>query len=87
MPRDPTLVPDWAVELTESVVGGAPFAIGDTVVTPDGRRVLITAGQYWGTRGLSNHWTWRQVYADGSLGPEERGYGWRPDPHSSARVH
>jgi hypothetical protein len=73
-----TKVESWVVELTEEVMGGSPFEIGDTVRHPDGRMVQIMNGQYWGTHGVSNFWYWREVRHDGSLGPEECGYGWKP---------
>lgn len=63
--------------LTESVIGGPPFKIGDTVSHPDGRTVRITNGQYWGTHGLSNFWYWREVLPGGALSETlEHGYGW-----------
>lgn len=73
-----TQVPGWVQELVREEIGGAPFAIGDVVKRPepDGRMVKIVEGQYWGLHGLSNHWTWREVRTDGSLGEEEWGYGW-----------
>lgn len=71
-------VQPWVKDLTEGVLGGAPFAVGDTVPHPSGRTVKITGGQYWGTHGLSNFWDWCEVRADGSLGPKESGYGWDP---------
>lgn len=71
-------VKQWVKDLTEEVVGGAPFAVGDTVPHPSGRTVKIVDGQYWATQGFSNHWTWQEVRADGTLGPEESGYGWDP---------
>ena len=74
-----TLVADWVQELTERVLGPAPFSVGDEVKHPDGRSVRIVAGRYWGRHGLSNHWTWREVFADGSLGAQESGYGWQPE--------
>jgi hypothetical protein len=67
----------WARELTEEVLGGPPFAIGDVVLHPSGRTVKIVGGQYWGTRGLSNFWQWKEVLENGELGPKEHGYGWR----------
>jgi hypothetical protein len=73
-----TQVPQWAQKLTEDVMGGAPFAIGDDVLHPSGRTVRIVGGQYWGTFGLSNHWHWREVLPGGELGPVESGYGWEP---------
>lgn len=78
-------VPGWARDITESVLGPAPFGIGDVVVHPDGRRVQIIDGCYWAPAGLSNHWNWREVFADGTLGALEQGYGWRPE--SSSTLH
>lgn len=64
-------------EFTESVIGGAPFKVGDTVQHPDGRKVKIIRGQWWGTYGLSNHWSWQEVLEDGTLSDKvEHGYGW-----------
>ena len=41
-----------------------------------GRPVKIVSGQYWGTYGLSNHWSWRTVLPDGSLHKNKcSGYG------------
>jgi|GEM_PF-2462451 len=65
------------VALTESVVGGAPFKIGDVVKHPTGKMVKIISGQYWGKYGISNFWYWREVKESGGLGKEECGYGWR----------
>ena len=47
--------------ITEAVVGGPPFRIGDDVLSVDRRRVRIVDGVYWGERGFSNFWTWREV--------------------------
>lgn len=73
-----TSVKAWVTDLTESVLGGAPFAIGDVVTHPDGRTVKITGGQYWGEHGLSNFWYWREL-KEGCLGAEEHGYGWETE--------
>jgi hypothetical protein len=73
----------WAKELTERCLGGPPFKIGDRVKHPDGRTVIITAGQYWGEHGLSNFWYWREVLPDGKLGVEENGYGWQVEQEKS----
>ena len=67
----------WARNLTEEVLGGPPFVIGDVVKHPNGRMVKITGGSYWGHRGLSNYWYWREVLENGELGPTISGYGWR----------
>jgi len=56
---------------------GNNLAIGKTVLHHDGKRkVKITGGQFMGTYGLSNHWYYKEVMPDGSLGPEESDYGW-----------
>jgi len=52
------------------------FDVGDTMRHEDGRIVRVVGGQYWGTYGLSNHWSFKEVLADGSLGPKEHGYGY-----------
>ena len=72
------MVAPWVKTLTERGLGGPPFTIGDRVRHPDGRLVLIVGGAYWGLRGLSNFWSWREVRPDGTLGPRESGYGWEP---------
>ena len=75
------MVQRWVKDLTESALGGAPFEIGDVVMHPDGYKVKITGGQYWGTHGLSNCWTWKKVLKNGKLSKDEySGYGWRPEP-------
>ena len=52
--------------------------VGKTVMHPDGRMVKIISGCYldpvYGR--VTNWWTWQPVAEDGSLGPNERGYGW-----------
>lgn len=73
-------VQHWVRDMTESVIGGPPFAVGDTVKHPDGRTVKIIAGRYWGLRGISNWWYWREVLPDGTLSANrEHGYGWTVD--------
>ena len=70
----------WAKDLTESVLGGAPFKIGDRVKHPEHGLVEIVDGQYWGSHGLSNFWYWQKVLPDGTLDSEKlHGYGWRPE--------
>ena len=71
------MVAPWVKAMTESVIGGPPFAIGDVVKHPDGRTVKIISGQFWGEHGLSNHWSWKEVFPDGKLSETvEHGYGW-----------
>jgi hypothetical protein len=67
----------WVKDIVEDVLGGAPFKIGDAVRHPDGRRVKIIGGTYWGEFGLSNFWEWREVLPNNKFGPVESGYGWR----------
>lgn len=52
------------------------MAVGETLRHPDGRMVFITWGAYYGEFGLHNWWHWQEVKGDGTLGPEEQGYGW-----------
>jgi hypothetical protein len=53
------------------------MAVGEIVDHPDGRRVLIVSGSFYGSYGrVSNFWNWKEIGADGSFGPLESGYGW-----------
>ena len=55
----------------------ADMVPGTRLEHPDDGLVEITSGQYWGTHGLSNSWSWRKVMPDGTLHKEEKnGYGW-----------
>lgn len=77
-----TRVAEWVRKLTESVTGGAPFAVGDVVRHPDGHPVKIISGRYWGTYGVSNWWTWRECTPEGIERidrPVQSGYGWLPE--------
>lgn len=74
------MVANWVKELTEEVMGSAPFNIGDIVKHPDGYKVKIIGGSYWGNYGLSNHWSWKRVLDNGTLDTKiEYGYGWQPE--------
>lgn len=50
-----------------------------------GRPIKIISGQFLGTYGgLSNHWHWKEVLADGSLSErDEMGYGGKEDVFKS----
>ncbi len=50
--------------------------VGGRFRHPSGRTVEITSGQFLSNGRVSNFWYWREVVADGKLGPEENGYGW-----------
>jgi len=71
-------VAQWVKEMTEEVLGGPPFKVGDIVKHPDGKKVQILAGQYWGEHGISNFWYWKEVLPNGELGKSGSGYGWDP---------
>jgi len=66
----------WVKEIIEDSIDGRPLRVGERVKHLDGRLVEITKGQFYGTYGVSNFWHWEEVLEDGSLGPEEHGYGW-----------
>ena len=74
---EPTRVEPWVIEMTESVIGGAPVEIGRRYWHPEDGLIEITSGQYWGTHGLSNFWHWRVV----ETGEMKHGYGgeWEKD--------
>lgn len=50
-----------------------PLEVGK-VYLRHGKPVFITEGQYLGRHGVSNHWYWKPIETDGSLGKEESGY-------------
>jgi len=70
------MIRQFVKEMVEEVSPFSKVKVGDQLIHPSGRKVQITSGQFWGTRGVSNFWYWREVLEDGSLGPEEHGYGW-----------
>ncbi len=70
------MVDKWVKELTEEVFGQSSMRIGATIRHPKGYLVKVIDGQYWGTYGVSNFWSWRRVKPDGSLGKLVQGYGW-----------
>lgn len=68
----------WVRDLTEEVMP-QQFDIGDVITSPDGRRVKIVGGEYWGEHGLSNFWSFREVMGNGKLSKKlEHSYGWNP---------
>lgn len=63
---------DWIKEIVDETLGKNELEIGKTVKhIPTGKNVEITAGQYWGARGISNFWYWK--FEDGETG---HGYGY-----------
>ncbi len=67
-----------AREINQELAKGSSMAVGKTLKHPDGRTVKIKSGCFLDpTYGrVSNFWSWNEVLPDGSLGPEESGYGW-----------
>lgn len=45
------------------------------VVLFQGAPVLILSGSFYSNGRVSNFWTWRNVFPDGTLGPILSGYG------------
>lgn len=66
---------DLARNLTEEYYGN-DLRIGGHFNHPDHGHIVITDGQFWGTYGLSNFWSWRKVSDDGTVSKERfSGYG------------
>jgi hypothetical protein len=72
------MVEKWVKDLTEEVMGGPPVEIGKRYWHPVDGLIEITAGQYWGKHGLSNHWSWTVIetgeHKTGYAGPWERDF-------------
>ena len=72
-----TQVAPWVQDLVEEVSGKSKLAIGKTLMHPDGYKVKIISGQFWGEYGLSNFWYWRKVLKNNKLSKKVYcGYGW-----------
>ena len=69
-----TQVKQWVQDICNDVLGPCPIKIGQKWIIK-GKLCQITGGQYWGERGLSNHWDWREVNEDGTLGKAGSDYG------------
>ncbi len=65
-------------QMNRELEAESSMAIGKVVRHPDGRKVKIESGYFLDPiyHRVSNHWTWREVRPDGTLGPKESGYGW-----------
>lgn len=70
----------WVKEMCEDVFGREHLEIGKRYKIKNhkdlqpyerqhqnGTVVEVTGGQFWGERGLSNFWYWREVGSDGKL--------------------
>lgn len=57
--------------IVEETIGGSPVEIGNQYIHPEDGLITITAGQFWGDRGISNHWHWRVEETGGT----NHGYG------------
>ena len=64
------MVENWVKRLTEDVIGGSPVEVGHRYLHPEQGVIEIESGQYWGTHGLSNFWTWHIV----ETGEQKCGY-------------
>lgn len=72
-----TKVPQWVQDFVARYEGSsAHWKPGMRVKHPNGYEVEIVEGQYWGTHGLSNFWSWLPINEDGTYGELESGYGW-----------
>lgn len=65
------MVADWVKQMTEDVIGGSPLEVGKRYDHPQYGVIKVTAGQYWGTHGLSNFWYWTVE----ETGATHHGYG------------
>ena len=63
-------------QINNNLAKQSSMVIGKTIMHPDGRMVKIKSGQFLSNGRVSNHWCWNEVKKDGTLGPEECGYGW-----------
>lgn len=62
--------------MNEELAAKSKMKVGKKTMHPDGYEVLVTSGQFLSNGRVSNFWYWKRVNEDGSLGPEECGYGW-----------
>lgn len=67
-----------AKEMNQDLKSKSKMKIGEKIKHPDGRTVLVKSGYFLDpTYGrVSNFWYWNEVLENGSLGPDESGYGW-----------
>lgn len=63
-------------KINNSFAKQSSMEIGKTIAHPDGRMVKIKSGRFLSNGRVSNFWHWNEVKKDGTLGPEEFGYGW-----------
>lgn len=67
-----------AQQMNQELAGGSSMEIGKTLQHPDGRTVKVTSGCFldpvYGR--VSNYWHWNEILPNGSIGPDEHGYGW-----------
>ena len=59
-------------QMIEDSSSSSTWEPGTITTHPDGYKVEIIDGQFYGTYGLSNFWTWKRL----DTGVEEDGYGW-----------
>ena len=69
-------VKQWVKNMVEEIMQPS-LEVGKIVRHPDGRKVKIIGGSFWGEHGVSNFWKWREVRKNGKLARKvECGYGW-----------
>jgi hypothetical protein len=51
------------------------FTVGNVYWYPKKGAVIISDGHYMGIFGISNHWTFRKINKNGTLGKEFSAYG------------
>ncbi len=59
-----------AKQINQEFAAKSSMRVGEILRHPDGRLVEVLDGAYLGK------WTWAPLLEDGTLGPEESGYGW-----------
>ena len=65
-----------AQEMNQELASKSSMKIGENILHPDGRTVRVKSGTFLSGGRVSNFWTWNEVKSNGSLGPDESGYGW-----------
>lgn len=66
---------EWIKDIIEQTIPGSHLKIGHYYII-NGHKSKIISGQYMGTHGLSNHWSWCRVLKSGKLSKIIRsGYG------------
>jgi hypothetical protein len=65
-----------AARINNRIAAGCQMSVGKTMRHPSGRTVKIKSGQFLSNGRVSNFWCWNEIKPDGTIGPDEHGYGW-----------